>query len=316
MLLPSLIFSLLAALALHRAARRNPATDPRITAAILILVLILPALTFLPKFTFTVPTFSGPSRPPTSSFLPALWAAGFLIFALRGLCDLGALRRWTALSRPLAPLPVLSECLAEAGLSGHVAFRLHPQLASPVVAGLFRPTVYLPDSAPSWPPQTLKMAILHELIHLKRRDLWMALLAHLTCLVHWFNPAVWWLRRTFLTQCEFACDACLIEKGTDPQAYAHALCDLARSASAPPCSLAMTGHAPLRERIAFLSSGTPPSSLLLPALLFLTATSAVALSVIRFAPGSPFSNSAPAARPVPAPESELRFSADPFPADR
>jgi beta-lactamase regulating signal transducer with metallopeptidase domain len=158
------------------------------------------------------------------------------------------------------------------------------------------------------------MALLHELTHLQRRDLWMAFLARLVCLLHWFNPAVWWLRRTFLAQCEFACDARLVEKGTDPRAYAHALCDLARSASGPTGSLAMAGHAPLRERILFLTRMPRRRSVVLPALLFLTASSAVALSLVRLAPTD---NLEAPALPTPEAlrESELRFTADPFPGN-
>ena len=128
------------------------------------------------------------------------------------------------------------------------------------------------------------MALLHELGHIQRRDLWMASLAHLACLLHWFNPAVWWLRRTFLAQCEFACDAHLVQHGADPKTYAHALCDVAQSAAAPPLSLAMAGHVPLRERIICLSERQKRGSVLLSSLILLTASSAIAASLIRFVP--------------------------------
>ena len=65
----------------------------------------------------------------------------------------------------------------------------------------------------------------------------MVTLAHFACVLHWFNPTVWWLRRTFLSQCEYACDAHLVKKGTDPRVYTNALCDVAQSASAHPLSL-------------------------------------------------------------------------------
>ena len=152
------------------------------------------------------------------------------------------------------------------------------------------------------------MALLHELGHVQRRDLWMATLAHVVCVLHWFNPAVWWLRRIFLSQCEYACDAHLVEKGTDPKVYANALCDVAQSASAPPLSLAMAGHVPLRERIVFLSRGGRRGSVFLSGLILQTASSAIAMSMIRFVPKR-------GETPLPAPmnEVELRFNADPFP---
>ena len=138
----------------------------------------------------------------------------------------------------------------------------------------------------------------------------MVTLAHFACVLHWFNPTVWWLRRTFLSQCEYACDAHLVKKGTDPRVYTNALCDVAQSASAPPLSLAMAGHVPLREHIIFLSRSRRRGSVILSGLILVTASSAIAMSMIRFVPKrseAPFLN--------PIDEVELRFNADLFPQD-
>lgn len=313
MLVPTLVFSLFAALLVHLLVRRHPATDPRLTATVLGLILLLPLLDLLPKVAVELPDARLTSAPSFPWLLPVLWLSGFLVVAARWLGDRLALRRWAREAAPAPAMPVFQETLRELGLTRPVALRLHPALSSPVVAGLRRPCIYLPSDAPTWASETLRMALLHELTHLQRRDLWMASLARLVCLVHWFNPAVWWLRRTFLSQCEFSCDARLVARGTDPRAYAHALCDLARSAAAPSGSLAMAGHAPLRQRILFLSRQPGRRPFLLLFLLLLTAASAVALSVVRIAPPAPASRIFP---PSPASEeSELRFTADPFPAD-
>ena len=310
MIIPSLVFSLLAAFAMWIFVRRNPATDPRVTVAILVLLLVLPLLNFLPKYSVTVAGNTGSSPSLTPWLLPAIWTAGFLFFGLRGLIDVLSMQRWNRESRLANDLPAFQETLCELGISRRVDLRIHPRLTSPVVSGLIRPRIYLPESSTNWLPQTIKMALLHELGHVQRRDLWMATLAHIVCVLHWFNPAVWWLRRTFLSQCEYACDAHLVEKGTDPRVYANALCDVAQSASAPPLSLAMAGHVPLRERIIFLSRGGRRGSVILSGLILLTASSAIAMSIIRFVPQR-------AAAPLQAPmnEVELRLNADPFPGD-
>jgi beta-lactamase regulating signal transducer with metallopeptidase domain len=309
-MLPSLLFSLLAALTMWLFARRNPATNPHLTVAILSLLLILPLLNFLPKATLTV-SQSSPQFSVTSPWiLPALWTIGFLFFGTRGLIDVLSMQRWNRESRLANDLPAFQETLAQLSISRRVDLRIHPRLTSPVVSGLIRPRIYLPESSTTWSPDTLKMALLHELGHVQRRDLWMATLAHFVCVLHWFNPAVWWLRRTFLSQCEYACDAHLVQKGTDPRIYANALCDVAQSASAPPLSLAMAGHVPLRARIIFLSKGGRRGSIILSVLILLSATSAIAMSVIRLVP-----ERADPRPPAPLDEVQLRFTADPFPAD-
>lgn len=310
MIIPSLVFSILAAFAMWVFVRRNPATDPRVTVAILSLLLVLPLLNFLPKYAVSIPEESTSSPTTSPWILSTIWTAGFLFFGLRGLIDVLSMQRWNRESRLANDLPAFQETLSQLGISRRVDLRIHPRLASPVVSGLLRPRIYLPESSTEWSPRTLRMALLHELGHVQRRDLWMATLAHIVCVLHWFNPAVWWLRRTFLSQCEYACDAHLLQKGADPRDYANALCDVAQSASAPPLSLAMAGHVPLRERIIFLSKGGRRGSIILSGLIFLTATSAIAMSMIQLVPRRP--EAQPAA---PLDEVELRFSADPFPAD-
>lgn len=310
MIIPSLVFSILAAFAMWVFVRRNPATDPRVTVAILSLLLVLPLLNFLPKYAVSIPEESTSSPTTSPWILSTIWTAGFLFFGLRGLIDVLSMQRWNRESRLANDLPAFQETLSQLGISRRVDLRIHPRLASPVVSGLLRPRIYLPESSTEWSPRTLRMALLHELGHVQRRDLWMATLAHIVCVLHWFNPAVWWLRRTFLSQCEYACDAHLLQKGADPRDYANALCDVAQSASAPPLSLAMAGHVPLRERIIFLSKGGRRGSIILSGLIFLTATSAIAMSMIQLVPRRP--EAQPAA---PLDEVALRFSADPFPAD-
>ncbi|MEN8872303.1 MAG: M56 family metallopeptidase, partial [Akkermansiaceae bacterium] len=282
----------------------------RVTVTILALLLILPLLSFFPKYSITIAGEADSASSLSPWLLQFVWTVGFLFFGLRGLIDVLSMQRWNRESRLANDLPVFQETLSELGISRRVDLRIHPRLTSPVVSGLIRPRIYLPESSTNWSPQTLKMALLHELGHVQRRDLWMATLAHIVCVLHWFNPAVWWLRRTFLSQCEYACDAHLVEKGTDPRIYANALCDVAQSASAPPLSLAMAGHVPLRERIIFLSRGGKRGSVILSGLIFLTASSAIAMSLVRFVPER-------ATAPLPAPmnEVQLRFNADPFPGD-
>ncbi|NIP93690.1 MAG: M56 family metallopeptidase, partial [Akkermansiaceae bacterium] len=180
---------------------------------------------------------------------------------------------------------VLRECRLRLGLRRPVRTRIHPECLSPSMAGLFRPVIYLPDSSRAWCGDTLRMVILHELGHVARRDLWTSLAARVACLVHWFNPLVWWLRSRLMAQCEFACDAKVIEVGADPAHYATALCDVAQSGALPRASLAMAGRASLRQRVErVVRRQRQQKSLLVGAALLLTVSASLALSVVRLSP--------------------------------
>ncbi len=305
MFFPSVILSLVAASTIWLLGRKNPARNPRITGAILLILLLLPFFNLLPKHEIEVATSSQIPRM-TWSVL-GIWIAGLLFFSIRGMADLMAMKRWKKESHRISS-PLLKQAQEELQLTNQVELRSHPDLSSPVVSGLLKPTIYLPKGAERWPEKTLKMALLHELGHIQRHDLWLAAAARCTCIFHWFNPMVWWLRKALLSQCEYACDAHLMRRGTDRKTYAHALCDVAENTSrpSPALTIAMAGHVPLRERIMQLSDEKNSPSIILAILLALTTGSAIAMSVVGFVPKE---------IPFVDPEVQLRITANPFPLD-
>lgn len=314
LILASLLLSLLAVLAGWLAARRDPAGSPFLTLGSLLLLLSLPAFMLLPKVTVEVTADPAQVSAVAGTSLPIfgiLWLSGFLLCGFKMSRDYLALRKWFSSSRPLedpAVTKLLDDCRQQLGIQTPVPIRVCASQGSPCIAGLFHPVIYLPESSRFWSEQTLRMVLLHELGHLARRDLWTALAARLSCLVHWFNPFVWWLRRHLLAQCEYACDARVISAGADPAHYVNALCDVAENGQEPQTALAMAGSAPLRQRVERLVAQPPHRRHLLVGVAFvLTASTAVALSVLRFSP-------APPTKPGYTPEEiELRLNANPFP---
>lgn len=317
LLFASLIIALLAVIAGWVATRHDPAGSPLLTLGSLLLLLALPALMVLPKLTVTLPTSAEPGAPGVS--LPVfgfLWLAGFILLGMVEITSHLGLHRWKRQSAPASSprlRSLLADCRRHLGFRKPVQLRLHPTLGSPAVTGLFRPTIYLPAHAAEWSDDTLRMVLLHELGHLARRDLWTALTARIACLLHWFNPFVWALRRHLLAQCEYACDARVVASGANRDTYAHALCDVAAQASAPRGLLAMAGRAPLRQRVERLID-QPRSTrpLLVGTALVVTFTTALALSIVRFAPAEPLAS---AASPYTPAEITLRHTADPFPGN-
>lgn len=314
LLLASLTLSVLAVAIGWLATRRDPVGTPLLTLGSLLLLLTLPLLMLLPKVTVQIAAsheetaaLSGTAIP----FLGGLWLAGFCLNALKMGRDYLALRRWYSTSSAAQDpslLTLLDDCRQQLHLTHPIRLRFFDGSGSPCIAGLLHPIIYLPRSSQSWPEQTLRMVLLHELGHHARRDLWTALAARLACLVHWFNPLVWWLRRHLLAQCEYACDARVIAAGAEPSHYAHALCDIAESIREPRTSLAMAGSAPLRRRVEqLLQQPHRHRNLLASTALLLTATASLALSIVRFSPATPQQ------APYPPEEVRLRLSADPFP---
>ncbi len=76
-------------------------------------------------------------------------------------------------------------------------------VTSPFVYGLFLPKIYVPYHMDE---ESLKFVLLHENIHIKRRDHWTKAIAFFILSVYWFHPLVW-LSYTLLSKdIEMACD--------------------------------------------------------------------------------------------------------------
>ena len=98
----------------------------------------------------------------------------------------------------------------------------------PAVIGLLRPTVLLPASVVNNNSNTnLEPLIAHELIHIRRGDLWWALLQTISGSLFWFHPLVRTAVTSLTRESERSCDeetvACL---AIAPADYARSLLDV------------------------------------------------------------------------------------------
>ncbi len=135
----------------------------------------------------------------------AVWAAGAIVFlavqALRHLRFMRTIRRW---SEPIASDALLLEANEEVGLKRPVGLFVCPCISTPMATGLFRPKILLPGL--DFDADELHYILVHELVHLKRRDLLYKALTLLTTAVHWFNPIVHQAGRAIDLLCEMSCD--------------------------------------------------------------------------------------------------------------
>ena len=95
----------------------------------------------------------------------------------------------------------------------------------PAVLGLFRPTVLLPAAiVKNEPLDALRPLLAHELIHIRRGDLWWALVQSLAISLFWFHPLVWLAVRMVTRESERSCDEETVASlGCRPAVYARRL---------------------------------------------------------------------------------------------
>ena len=234
-------------LAIRLLTRRRPAWSCLLWSATLGAVALLPLGALLgpvlPWGQGPIPHFDGAwslhTGPPPASLPPATpitadpawwqWAVASLYliglaFALTrlgwGLWHLCRLRQSVHLV-DAAPVEALRRQL---GLHHPVQLGVSPRLQTPVLFGWRRPTIALPAALyAQCTPQALQDIIVHELVHLKRRDPLLNMLSQGVVALYWFHPLVHWAAHSLVEMRECACDDWVVDQSGDPLTYAETL---------------------------------------------------------------------------------------------
>jgi hypothetical protein len=171
------------------------------------------------------------------AWLMAAWLAVIVWQVLRLLRQ----RLWLArlLRKAVAADGELAQLVAE--LASSIGLR-HPPAVLCVggdcplfVCGLWRPRLVLPSPLmSSLGPAERRQVILHELAHVKRRDLVWGWTAEIARMIYFFNPLVWWAGYRLKLERELACDQlAMAHSGHPPADYAQTLVQVVSHASQP-----------------------------------------------------------------------------------
>lgn len=145
-----------------------------------------------------------------------LWAAGVVTMLLVLLFLYAGLSRCMRFAIPAAgPLRINGKS---------IPILTSETVSSPVVWGILRPRIILP---PCVDGRILDMILVHEEIHIRRRDYLLKPLMLAILAFHWFNPALW--AAFFLWSCdtELSCDEAAVTAIGDPSGYAGTLLAMA-----------------------------------------------------------------------------------------
>jgi beta-lactamase regulating signal transducer with metallopeptidase domain len=165
--------------------------------------------------------------------LLGIWALGALAILGRiivGLVAVGFLSRRTQVITDAPWLPMAMDIAREMGVSSRLRFLRSGRAAMPVATGIFTPSVIMPEDADTWSESRLRVVLLHELAHVKRRDCLTHVLAQAACAFYWFNPLAWIGARQLRAERERACDDLVLSAGTRGADYAEHLLEIARVA--------------------------------------------------------------------------------------
>ena len=165
-----------------------------------------------------------------------VWAFGSLLFLLwHGWNYWMFVRQLYRQSRPVEKqvLLLLEQARREMGVRSPVRVLYSRRIPGPLLAGLLRPAIFLPQS--TYSQGELSLIFRHELVHFRRRDLWYKLLLLTVNALHWYNPLAYLMARRANADLELSCD-CAVVAGSDSAlrlAYSQTILKVVSSAGQP-----------------------------------------------------------------------------------
>jgi beta-lactamase regulating signal transducer with metallopeptidase domain/Tol biopolymer transport system component len=195
--------------------------------------------------------------------LACVWLAG-VVFLLARIIVI-PLRLNAQLARhetPTAPgvFEILEDSKRLSGVNQVLPIVQSRAVASPALLGFIRPWLLLPDGlVETFTPQELRLVFLHELAHLKRRDIAVNWLATLLQILHWPNPLVWLAFARMRADRELACDELALSFACagESQSYGHAIIKLlegfARPAALPGLVGILEDQTQMKKRITMIA---------------------------------------------------------------
>ena len=101
------------------------------------------------------------------------------------------------------------------------------QVPTPMTGGPLRPVILLPASARKWTSGRREAVVLHEMVHVRRRDALWRFVGGAVVALYWFHPLIWLASRLAAAARERSCDEEVLALGVRPSAYARHLFSLA-----------------------------------------------------------------------------------------
>lgn len=144
-----------------------------------------------------------------TQILTAVWIAGIIIFASYQLISYVSFKRltkrWSEEICDDQMRRAFEEAKSFAGVKRNIGFKRCKTVTTPMVFGVVKPVLLLPHM--DFTGEELPIILRHELVHLRRHDIWYKLLLITARTIHWFNPFAYMMVKAANRDMELACDA-------------------------------------------------------------------------------------------------------------
>lgn len=151
-----------------------------------------------------------------------IWLAGIFAFLLYHLVGyfyfVRSNNRWSLEANP-DQKALFTKVKAELGIRRKILLRQSQRVKSPLLYGIFKPIVVIPNV--EYSETDLYLILKHELTHYKRHDIELKIILFIVRAFYWFNPFVHLMSKKFNETIEMICDEYVIsgKDGTYKKRY-------------------------------------------------------------------------------------------------
>ena len=104
---------------------------------------------------------------------------------------------------------ILEVCKKRLKINKKIIVKECSRIKSPMITGIFKPVITIPKM--EYNENKLEMIFTHELIHYKRKDLVVKIIALIVNVINWFNPIAYIIRNSINVTCELSLDEQLVK---------------------------------------------------------------------------------------------------------
>ena len=102
---------------------------------------------------------------------------------------------------------ILYKCMSAMNIKNNVELSYSSKISSPSLCGFIKPKILIPVSvAVNICDEDFKYIMMHELTHLKSKDIFINWVITLLSIIYWFNPILLYGFHKIRQDCEFSCD--------------------------------------------------------------------------------------------------------------
>jgi len=158
-----------------------------------------------------------------------------LIGMVAGLATIQRIRKYRTIPSPESWQVRIGELASKLGIDREVRLLESAFVKVPMVAGLLKPVILIPlGLLAQLPPEQVEAILLHELAHIRRKDMFMNLIQSFGEALFFFHPGVRWVSSLIREERENCCDDIAVGFAKNKKEFIRALVSFQEFMMTPP----------------------------------------------------------------------------------